>query len=125
MSGILRKLRGRKPEEIEGAVPSPQFSISGSGANSEKVQKETGASTARDEGEAEANYRLSVFEKAHRWDPNLGDDQLEEIDDAINARDPAAEGRIQDEVFENSPYPEVGPFCSHILSSCLLSTDAG
>lgn len=107
MSGILRRLRGRGTEEVEGATPSPHDSIDGSGDHSEKIEKVTGASMARDAGEVEANRKLSVFEKAHRWDPNLDDDQLLEIDDAVNARDPNAEGRIYDEVFENSPYPEV------------------
>jgi hypothetical protein len=107
MSGLLRRFRGRETEEVEGAAPSPHNSITGSGEASEKTDKETGAATARDVGEAEANRKLSVFERAHRWDPNLDDDQLLEIDDAVNARDPNAEGRVYDEVFENSPYPEV------------------
>ena len=107
MSGLMKRLRGRKAEEVEGIVPSPQQSVAGSGKASEMVDKETGASTSRDVGEAEANQKLSTFERAHRWDPNLDDDQLEEIDDAINARDPNTENRIYEEVFENSPYPEV------------------
>jgi OPT family small oligopeptide transporter len=64
--------------------------------------------------EAEANRKLSIFERSHRWDPNLDDDQLDEIDDAVNVRDPNAEGKIYEEVFENSPYPEV---CSVILTA--------
>lgn len=71
------------------------------------IEKDSGKSTARDVQEAEANRRLSVFERSYRWDPNLDDDQLHEIDDAVNLRDPNAEGKIYEEVFENSPYPEV------------------
>ena len=112
MSAILRRLRGRETEGVEGAAPSPHDSLTGSGDRSEKMEQEAGASTAREAGEVEANQKLSAFEKAHRWDPNLDDDQLLEIDDVVNARDPNAEGRIYDEVFENSPYPEVkSPFC--------------
>lgn len=87
--------------------PSPHHSITGSGEPSEKIDQGKAASTARDIEEAEANRKLSVFERAHRWDPNLDDDQLLEIDDAVHTRDPNAEGRIYDEVFEDSPYPEV------------------
>ena len=116
MSSILRRLRGKKTEKIVRAAPSPHDSIDGSGVHSEKIGKETGASTARDAGEVEANRKLSFFERAHRWDPNLDDDQLLEIDDAVNARDPNAQGRIYDEVFENSPYPEVRfPSCQSFL----------
>lgn len=109
MSGLMRRLRGRETVEVEGTNPLPHDSVTGSGERSEKIEKEEGASTARDVGEAEANRKLATFERAHRWDPNLDDDQLLEIDDAVNARDPNAEGRIYDEVFENSPYPEVCP----------------
>ena len=111
MSTLLRRFRDRETEEV-GAESSPHNSITGSGEGSEKIEKETGAATARDIGEAEGNRKLTVFEKAHRWDPNLDDDQLLEIDDAVNARDPNAEGRVYDEVFENSPYPEVCLPCS-------------
>jgi hypothetical protein len=104
MSALMRRLRGRETEVVEGNILSPHDSVT---ASSEKIDDETGISTARDIGEAEANRKLSVFEKAHRWDPNLDDYSFEEIDDAINARDPNAEGRIYNEVFENSPYPEV------------------
>ncbi|KUJ16094.1 small oligopeptide transporter [Mollisia scopiformis] len=70
-------------------------------------EKDTGKSSSRDVQEAEANRKLAIFERAHRWDPNLEDSQLDDIDDAVNTRDPNAEGKIYDEVFENSPYPEV------------------
>lgn len=90
---------------------SPEQSVIGSHiplATGEKLEEKDGAiSSARDEQEAEANRKLTAFEQLHRWDPNLGQDQLEEIDDAINRRDANVEGRIYDEVFENSPYPEV------------------
>jgi hypothetical protein len=111
MSGLLKRFKPRgkgEQEDIDGVEPSPQHSISGSG--DEKVGKATGLSSARDIEEAEANRRLAVFERAHRWDPNLDDEQLLEIDDAVNVRDPNSEARVFGEVFENSPYPEVGPF---------------
>jgi hypothetical protein len=71
------------------------------------TEKDIAESSGRDVNEVEANKKLSAFERAHRWDPNLDDDQLHEIDDAVNARDPNAEGKVYDEIFENSPYPEV------------------
>ena len=114
MSSMLKRLRA-KPATIDGAAISPQASSSGSHEVTEKDviekdDKETGRSTARDVQEAEANRKLSVFEKAHRWDPNLGDDFLDDVDDALVNRDAAKESKVFDEVFENSPYPEVGSF---------------
>jgi hypothetical protein len=110
MSGFLKRLRYRETDEVDGIAPSPHESITESAKASENIEKVEGKSSARDIQEAEANQKLSVFERAHRWDPNLDDEQLLEIDDAVNARDPNAEGRIYDEIFENSPYPEVCPF---------------
>ena len=104
MSAAWRRLKPRDTGTIDGIAISPQNSSSGSG---DLVEKVDGKSTARDVPEVETNRKLSVFEKAHRWDPNLDSDQLYDIDDAINQRDPKAEGKVFDEVFENSPYPEV------------------
>lgn len=104
MSAIWKRLRSKEVNAVDAVGSSPQSSSHGSG---DAIEKDTGKSTARDVQEAEANRKLSIFEKTHRWDPNLDDDQLHEIDDVINLRDPNAEGKIYDEVFENSPYPEV------------------
>ncbi|KAB8298088.1 hypothetical protein EYC80_001850 [Monilinia laxa] len=111
MSRFFKRYRSGNPTVVSTSSPSPEELIIGSHnplATGEKVEEKDGAiSNAQDEQEAEANRKLTAFEQLHRWDPNLGQDQLEEIDDAINSRDANAEGRIYDEVFENSPYPEV------------------
>jgi hypothetical protein len=109
-SGLLRRLgiaRKTDENEISGTQPSPQSSIIDSSGPTEAVKKEIGTSSDRGIQELEANQKLNDFEKAHKWDPNLDTDQLDEIDDAVNARDLNAEGRLYDEIFENSPYPEV------------------
>lgn len=51
--------------------------------------------------------KLSVFRAANRWDPNLSNDILDDIDDALDQHDAAAEGHLAGEILENSPYPEV------------------
>jgi hypothetical protein len=108
MSGLLKRFRPKEADSIDGLDPSPPQSNTGSAAPPpEKAEKDAALSSGRDVEEAETNRRLAIFEKAHRWDPNLGDEQLHDIDDAVNARDPNSEARIFDEVFENSPYPEV------------------
>jgi len=99
MSSILNRIRSKSSEPSGDTNASPHESITD--------EKKVGKSNDVDIQEAEANQRLRLFEKAHRWDPNLEDKQLEEIDDAVNTRDPNAEGILYDEVFENSPYPEV------------------
>ena len=106
MSSLLKRLRA-KPDAIDGTAISPQASSSGSQEIDEKGVKDVGASTATDVNAAETARRLSVFEKAHRWDPNLGDDFLDEVDDVLVNHDAAKGGRVFAEVFENSPYPEV------------------
>lgn len=110
MSGLLKRFRRKEPEEadqIDGVDPSPQLSNTAPDDLPEKGEKDAAVSTGRDVEAADANRRLAVFERAHRWDPNLDDEQLHDIDDAVNARDTNSEARIFDEVFENSPYPEV------------------
>jgi hypothetical protein len=107
MSGLWKRFRPKEANPIDGINPSPQHSNTGSAQPSDNAEKDAGLTSARDIAEAEANRKLTIFERAHRWDPNLDDEQLDEIDDAVNARDPSSEARIFDEVFENSPYPEV------------------
>ena len=112
-SGLLRRLGISKKtdeHEISGAQASPQSSVIDSNGPTDVVKKEVGTSRGRGIQEVEANQKLNAFEKAHKWDPNLDTDQLDEIDDAVHARDPNAEGRLYDEIFENSPYPEVCVF---------------
>jgi hypothetical protein len=112
MAHVLKRLRLKDSTEPADLSPShdsiaPPYDGS-QAAEKIEITKDHATSTAHDIEEAEANRKLTAFEKAHRWDPNLEQDQLEEIDDAINRRDANAEGRVYDEVFENSPYAEVG-----------------
>ncbi len=107
MSSLLRRLKPKETDSIDGINGAPQLSSTGSKDACEKTEEDTGDLTARNIQEVEINRKLKTFEKAHRWDPNLDDDQLEEIDEAVNARDPNLEGGLYGEVFENSPYPEV------------------
>lgn len=110
MPKVFKRFRPRT-NEPPASTPSPHESIAGSHTPPDTIEnvgdKDAAVSSGRDIQEVEANRKLTAFEQLHRWDPNLGQDQLEEIDDAINRRDTNAEGRIYDEVFENSPYPEV------------------
>jgi hypothetical protein len=120
MSGLLKRFR--KADEI---APSPQGSVSGSAEHSDNLEKNEQTLSARDISEAEANRKLAIFERTHKWDPNLDNDQLLEIDAAVHTRDPNAEVRIYDEVFENSPYPEVGLVFRYMLSAHHLTLRIG
>ncbi|TGO84229.1 hypothetical protein BPOR_0532g00040 [Botrytis porri] len=110
MAGVFKRFQARDPV-VPASIPSQDDSLAESRTPPDTIgraeEKDDAVPTARDIQEAETNRKLTAFEQLHRWDPNLGQDQLEEIDDAINRRDGNAEGRIYDEVFENSPYPEV------------------
>lgn len=61
----------------------------------------------RDISETEANRRLNVFRREHRWDPNMPDDAIEMVDVFTSAHDHKGEAKLVGEVIENSPYPEV------------------
>lgn len=107
MAGIIRRWKGKEEGPIDEIARSPPISSAGSTEPVDMVEKDGAISTGVDINEVEANRRLKVFERAHRWDPNLDDEQLDEIDEAVNAHDPRNEGKLIDEVLENSPYPEV------------------
>jgi hypothetical protein len=107
MAGIMKRMRGEKADSVDAIAESPQIPSAGSTEPVDLTEKDAGSSTALDSDEEAANRRLRAFERAHRWDPNLDDDQLDEIDAAVNAHDPRTEGKLIGEVFENSPYPEV------------------
>jgi hypothetical protein len=110
MAGLLKRFRAKETSDTTDAIDeSPQIPTIRSAPSPDSIEKDTALSSSRDIQEIEANQKLAAFERAHRWDPNLDDEQLHEIDDVVNARDPNSEAKIYDEVFENSPYPEVCP----------------
>jgi hypothetical protein len=109
MAGLLKRFRHGETDTTDAVVSSPQDSNSGSALPPDNNEKDSGVSSARDIQEAETNRKLAVFERAHRWDPNLDDEQLLEIDNVVNAGDANSGARVFEEIFENSPYPEVYP----------------
>ena len=116
MSRLLKRFRPKSTGHIDELEPSPQQSNTSSFQAPETTEKYAASSPARNIQGAETNRRLAAFERAHRWDLNLGDEQLDDIDDAVNAHDPNSESRIYDGVVENSPYPEVSrTFSSYLL----------
>jgi hypothetical protein len=116
MSGLFKRFRQQSAgDTIEGTEIQPN-----NHGSEDTIEKHAGESTAHDVPEAEVNQKLSIFEKAHRWDPNLDNSQLDDIDDAVNTRDLNAEGRLYDEVFENSPYPEVSLLIPFLKLSLII-----
>jgi hypothetical protein len=55
----------------------------------------------------EAEEDLTAFRKSHAWDPNVPDEKLDALTGAIKHHDSAAEIALEEELVENSPYPEV------------------
>ncbi|KAI1907448.1 hypothetical protein LOZ61_006141 [Ophidiomyces ophidiicola] len=75
-------------------------------------QKESAAAISKcpmaDLSHVEASHRLNLYHRAHRWDPNLEDDYLEEVAAAANTYDTSiTNNHIARRVLENSPYAEV------------------
>ena len=56
---------------------------------------------------AEAERDISMFGKVHEWDPNIGNEKLDAINNAVRVHDGDAEIALEEELIENSPYPEV------------------
>lgn len=55
----------------------------------------------------DALTQLRNLKKHHHWDPNLPDDVLEEVDEALNTTNKGAQIEIARELLDNSPYVEV------------------
>jgi hypothetical protein len=55
----------------------------------------------------EAEEDLTAFRESHAWDPNIGNEKLDAITGAIKNHDDAAEIALEEELVEDSPYPEV------------------
>lgn len=75
----------------------------------EKIDEPSVAVTTSIANEAapEAAGHIKNLKKHHHWDPNLPEDVLDEIDDALHTSDPNAQVGVAGELLENSPYPEV------------------
>jgi hypothetical protein len=56
---------------------------------------------------AEAEHDIAVFGKMHQWDPNINPEKLDAMAHAVDAHDTKAELAMEEELEENSPYPEV------------------
>ncbi|KAL9070772.1 MAG: hypothetical protein Q9157_005697 [Trypethelium eluteriae] len=65
----------------------------------------TGATTTANPVEAEKD--LKKFKKLHQWDFNLESSKRDAIENAVKSHDVEAEVQIDQELEENSPYPEV------------------
>lgn len=51
---------------------------------------------------------LRKFKKLHQWDPFLGVDKLDTVDDALRSGDVEKEAAVEESLLqEDSPYPEV------------------
>lgn len=64
-----------------------------------------GATATTDAVEAEQD--LKTFKKLHQWDFNLESSKREAIENAVKSHDVEAEIQIDQDLEENSPYPEV------------------
>lgn len=70
-------------------------------------EKENAMSTGIEASDVEANRKLDLYRRTHKWDPNLGDDTLDEIATVTALNDSNAQSKVIDRVIDNSPYPEV------------------
>lgn len=69
--------------------------------------------------ELEANHELREIEAKHKFDPNMPEDLLGEIDNVAAKHDANAELTVLGEITEDSIYPEVRAACPPVSLSCL------
>lgn len=115
MSKVLKRFRFARTDTSNEPVTTASDSGSGSKDEIPVDEKDGAISSARNLSEVEANRKLSLFEITHRWDPNLDNEDLNDVD---------AETELVGQVDENSPYPEVCLY-SIICSAQLLTDEAG
>lgn len=51
--------------------------------------------------------QLRNLKEHHHWDPNLPEDVVDELEEALQRSDPKSQDDIAHELLDNSPYPEV------------------
>ena len=85
---------------------APAETIS-NGGDADSLDKGNGTKVTSRETELEANAQLKELQRKHRWDPNLPNSILDDIDNATHEHDLSAEHNLVDALTENSPYPEV------------------
>lgn len=62
----------------------------------------------------EAVKHLRNLKEHHHWDPNLPDEVVDEVDEALHSSNKEVQVGIAEELTENSPYPEVRSAVSNI-----------
>ncbi|KAJ5818939.1 hypothetical protein N7474_004530 [Penicillium riverlandense] len=75
--------------------------------NEPEIAVTTGATVDEKAVPDDALTQLRNLKEHHHWDPNLPDDVLEEVDEALNTTDKGAQIDIARELLDNSPYVEV------------------
>ena len=76
-------------------------------ADFDSVYSEAVLSTGNDRITAKSVGELRNFKKQHRWDPFLDQDDIQNIDIALESGDLEKEDIIDASIQDNSPYPEV------------------
>src|ERR1700712_911094 len=66
--------------------------------------------------------QLRNLKDHHHWDPNMPEDVLEELDEALHTSDAKTQDNIAHELLENSPYPEVRSAVSNVDEGGAIST---
>jgi len=81
------------------------------------IPEKTMKSSLDEMSDDEAARRLKELKKAAKWDPNMPEEEIGEIEEAVAKHDGRAEHALVDELLENSPYPEVRLLLYTIVSS--------
>lgn len=58
--------------------------------------------------------QLRNLKEHHHWDPNMPEDVVEELDEALHTSDKRTQDTIAQELLDNSPYPEVRSAVSNV-----------
>ncbi|KAF1982642.1 small oligopeptide transporter, OPT family [Aulographum hederae CBS 113979] len=89
------------------SVPEPVIEGVGEDTSSAEEIAETLSSELPNYEATKAHENLKRFSENHQWDPNLEDEKRNAIHDAVENHVVEKEVGIEQELEENSPYPEV------------------
>jgi hypothetical protein len=94
----MNRFRNEKPEESASVPPHDAVTAATGRSHDESVPKYSPTEVEND---------VSLFGKVHAWDPNMDQEKLHQLQNAVHEHDVDAELTIERELEENSPYPEV------------------
>lgn len=109
MAGFSKRLPFKRAGTAAG--PDDMVTVAETSSTEDQKVNSGNASGSNTDIELEANHELLEIEAKHKFDPNMPDDLVGEIDAAAGTHDAKVELTMLGEITEDSIYPEVRAAC--------------